>query len=336
MKKCFERIKITIKENYKFLIFLVAFYFTLTIPLPYYIHAPGGLIDISSKVKIENEVDINGSLNLSYVTEMRGNVLTYLLSYVVPGWDLTSKDNYALENETYEDVLYRNKLMLEEANANATIVAYTKANKEIKIKKQNYYVIYVDEKADTTLKVGDEIINIESSNISSMKDYINIVSKANVGDNLNIKVIDRDGIEKVRSAKVFLRDDVKVTGIIAISKYDLETKPNIEFDFKESESGPSGGLMMTLAIYNKLTDEDLTKGLKIVGTGTIDVDGNVGEISGIEYKIKGAVKEGADLFIAPSGKNYDEALAIIKKNHYNIDLIGVSTFDDALNYLKSM
>jgi PDZ domain-containing protein len=93
---------------------------------------------------------------------------------------------------------------------------------------------------------------------------------------------------------------------------------------------------MSLAIYNKLVKEDLTKGLTIVGTGTIDSEGNVGEISGIEYKLRGAVDAHADIFLAPLGANYDDAIKIAKKKKYNIKIIGVSTFNDALNYLRSV
>ena len=113
IKKVYEQLKAILIENYKFIIFLIAFYFVLTIPLPYYIHTTGGLIDISDKVTIEDEYDKAGSMNLSYVTEMRSNILTCLLSYVVPSWDLVSQEAYVSSNETYEDVDYRNHILLE-------------------------------------------------------------------------------------------------------------------------------------------------------------------------------------------------------------------------------
>jgi PDZ domain-containing protein len=92
--------------------------------------------------------------------------------------------------------------------------------------------------------------------------------------------------------------------------------------------------MTTLSIYNKLINNDITKGRIVVGTGTIDIKGNVGEISGIEYKLRGAVKAKADIFLAPAGDNYKDAVTLKKKNKYNIDIVSVTTFDDALNYLK--
>jgi PDZ domain-containing protein len=335
MARLYERIKELLKENYKFLLFLVLFYLVITIPLPYYIHTTGGLIDISSKVKIENEYDKKGSINLSYVTEIRGNILTYVLSYIIPNWDLVDKKDYVLSNETYEDVDYRNKMLLDEANDFATMVAYSKAGKSVTIKEQHYYTVYVDELADTTLKIGDELININGVKVNRMKDYLDEVAKYNVGDTLNIMAMDKEKNIVNRIAKIIDYEGRKVTGIIVVASYDLKTDPKIEFNFKESESGPSGGLMMSLAIYNKLINEDLTKGLTIVGTGTIDGDGNVGEISGIEYKLRGAVDAGADIFLAPLGNNYNTAIKIARKNKYKVKIIGVSTFDDALNYLRS-
>ena len=91
--------------------------------------------------------------------------------------------------------------------------------------------------------------------------------------------------------------------------------------------------MMTLAIYNYLTNDSLTKNRKIVGTGTIDINGNVGEISGIKYKLKGAVKNKADIFIV-SEENYDETIKLKEKNKYNIKIVSVKTIDEAIKYLK--
>jgi PDZ domain-containing secreted protein len=78
LKKVYNQIIMILEENYKFIFFLLVFYFVLTFPLPYYIHTKGGLINVSDKVKIENEYNKRGSINLSYVTVMNGNVLCYL------------------------------------------------------------------------------------------------------------------------------------------------------------------------------------------------------------------------------------------------------------------
>lgn len=63
--------------------------------------------------------------------------------------------------------------------------------------------------------------------------------------------------------------------------------------------GPSTGLMLTLTLVDALTMGDLTAGRRIAGTGTIAADGTVGPIGGVEAKVVGAVREGADIFLVP-------------------------------------
>ena len=92
---------------------------------------------------------------------------------------------------------------------------------------------------------------------------------------------------------------------------------------------------MALYIYNSLTEEDITKGYEIAGTGTIDIDGKVGEIDGVKYKMIGAYKKGVRIFIVPE-ENYEDAIKVKEENKYDINVISVSTFDDALNKLKEL
>ena len=67
-------------------------------------------------------------------------------------------------------------------------------------------------------------------------------------------------------------------GVTTIQKYDYESPIEIKYQGTKKEYGSSGGLMNTLAIYNTITKEDITKGKKIICTGTIDINGNVGKI----------------------------------------------------------
>ena len=103
---------------------------------------------------------------------------------------------------------------------------------------------------------------------------------------------------------------------------------------EDNESGSSGGLIAALTIYNNLVKEDITKGLTIVGTGTIELDGTVGSIGGVEKKLKSAENAKADIFLVPNGENYKEAIKLKKEKNYKIKVVGVSTFDEALKALK--
>jgi PDZ domain-containing protein len=207
------------------------------------------------------------------------------------------------------------------------------ANKDYEIKGQSIYITYLNS-TDTELKLLDIIKKINGYEINCLDDIKLIVDKSSVGDYVNVEVLRDDKLITVKTL-VFDVNGVNKIGVGISVDYDIETEPNVNVTSSKNESGPSGGLMTSLEIYNKLVSEDITKGKKIIGTGTIDEEGNVGEIGGVKYKLIGAVKKHADVFLCPK-ENYDEAVELVKNKNYNIKVIGVSTFAEALEELKNI
>lgn len=336
--KYYEKILKILKEEYKSLLFLCLFTIIMIIPVPYYITTGGGITDLSLRFEIEGEYPNKGSYNLSYVSQIDGRVLTYLLSFVLPSWEKEKISDYKInDNETPTDIEVRDKLSLLRANQNAVMVAYKNANKEIKINKNNLYVIYVDKniESDKNIMIGDIITKIDNISINSFNDIKNHILNVEEGKEVSLE-IKRD--DKIINANVKVRIDNndKIIGLSFYDIYDYEVTPNITFKFKNGEQGSSAGFMTSLAIYDSLIEEDLTSGYKIAGTGTIDENGQIGQISGIKYKLSGAERSGASIFFAPSGDNYEEAVKIKQENKYDIEVVEVSSFIDAVNYLRKI
>lgn len=331
LNKLYVQTKTFIKENIKFLLILIVAFFVLTFELPYYIDTPGGLIDVSERLEVEDGYGINGSLNLAYISEFRATIPTLVVAYFNDDWEIIKKDAVVADNETIEENNYRNKILLEEANQNAIIVAFDKAGLDYEVTNRKVNIIYIYEEADTDLKIGDIITEINGIEINSKEETLNTIKES---DELSIKVIN-DGVEYTRYANKVDIGGEDLIGIMVSETKDVTPSKEVSINFKESESGPSGGFMMSLSIYDYLTSEDLTKGLKIVGTGTIDEFGNVGVIGGIGHKIKAAVKEDADIFFAPSA-NYAEALEVVTEENLDITLVEVSHIDDAIEYLNNL
>lgn len=334
INKIYDKFKKFIKENYKEIIFLVAFYIVMTFPLPYYICVSGGTIDVGDRLEVENGYEEKGSFNLAYVSELKGTIPTYLLSYVIPSWERIKIDSYQYnEDETIEDITKRDKMYLLDANQSAIYVAYTKANKTFEINEHHYYVYFVDERASNDIKVGDELLGVDEEDTVDLEAFKEYINNKNVGDKITVK-LKRDKKELEVETTIFEEDKKKYAGLAFFDILDYKVDPDINLKFKDSETGPSGGLTLSLAIYNKLVEEDITKGRKIVGTGTIDMNGNVGEIGGVKYKLMGAVQKKADIFIVPNGSNYEECIKLQKEKGYKIKIIGVDTFSEALEQLK--
>lgn len=292
--------------------------------------APGGTINITDRVEMEGYQNKDGSLNMLYVSEYEGTPATLLVAKL-KSWDIEKNEERQISDESISDIEKRNKIMRDNSLDIATMVAYTEAGKEITIKDKKNVVIGVTK--DNGLEVGDVILKTEGQECDDIKEIKKIISSKEVGDTITFKVLRNNKEEEIKS-KILLEDNTKVIGVVIITEYDYDIDPEINVKFKKTESGASGGLMLTLTIYNAISDEDIIKGRNIAGTGTISPDGTVGEIDGIKYKIMGAAQDKMDIVFVPSA-NYDEAIKTKEKYNYDINIIKVDTFDEAVEYLKN-
>ena len=332
--KIYEKIKTFIKNNYKYLLVLLIVFLLFTIELPFAIYTPGGAVNLNDRIEVEGKENVKGSFNMAYVSMVKGSIPFLLISKIIPDWDIVTKEEETLEGESMKELLEREKLYLQESIDTATINAYKNAQKQLNITNINNLVSYISEEANTNLKIGDNIISVNDMSIKSLNDLKNIVSTLKENTKVNLK-IKRDNKEKEAYAYTYKTSDGLKIGISILNTYDYEVNPKVKITSKASEAGSSGGLMMSLTIYNQLTKEDITHGKKIVGTGTIDIDGNVGIIGGVKYKLIGAVKNKADIFICPE-ENYKEAAKIAKDRNYNITIIKAKTFKEVLEKLKNI
>ena len=326
-----NRIKYFFKENYKSIIFLILFSLVCFYPLPYYIDSPGGLINLNNRIVIQDK-KINGSYSLTYVSEYRATLPILLFSWLKGDSEIFKKDDVMGKNETDKEYLKRDYLSYKSSLSNAVIAAYNLAGKRVDISNNYLYVGYIFDDSNTDLLVGDSIISIDGVKVSTKEEINKLLRKKKSKDKINIKVI-HDSKEYNRYAYLKEKKGKILIGIIPIEVFDYKTDPKVKIKSSKSESGGSGGLMLSLTIYDLLVKENLSHGRTIAGTGTIDRYGNVGEIGGVKYKIKGAVKDKADIFFVPKD-NYKEAKKIVDKNKYKLKLVKVNTLKEAIEYLK--
>lgn len=321
MLKDFNKI---INISLLFLFTLIIFTF---IKVPYDIYSTGGVLNLEDRISVKN-YNCSGEYDMLYVTEINSNLLTYLLSMIIPDWDAVKITNDNINyDSSKDDIHYRGKILLDYSNSNAIYHAYRLANKKIKIRNIKFPIIYVENNKNTDLKVKDEIISINGVKITKYEDIKKELSKYSVGSKIKVNVRNNNK-EYMREATINKSNKI---GIVIPPIYEFDTK--IDFKFKNDETGSSGGMMMTLALYDYLDDYDLAKGRIIAGTGTIEFDGEIGEISGLKYKLKAAIDNNAEIFLV-SKYNYKEALKLKKENNYKIKIIKVNTIEDAINYLK--
>lgn len=183
------------------------------------------------------------------------------------------------------------------------------------------------------LREDDVIVSVEGQQVETTCEVGRAIDGHEVGDEVRVEV-ERDGESKTFTFETV--EDPRNPGapIIGVLMEDVNRafNPGIEVEFETGKiGGPSGGLMMTLALYDQLTPDDLTSGRKIAGTGTIGCDGGVGAIGGIEQKVAGAEEAGASIFLAPAA-NAEAASGVADE----IEIVSVTSFDDALEFLEGL
>ncbi len=331
-KATLKNIYVVILRNIKYILFIMGIYLLFSIKLPYIVYTPGGYISLNERIKVSEGYETSGEIGMAYVTMLKPTIPTILIALILPDWDVYPENEVTYDDESFFEMEAREKMYLKSATDSATIAAYSLANSKIDITATYNTIAYIAKEAKTTLQLGDVIKSVDNKQYLKMDDLINYLKTLKLNDIVTFEV-ERQQQTITATAKLYQTKQGPKIGIMTVLTFDYETDPKLEISFKDSESGPSGGLMTALAIYENLTAEDITKNRKIIGTGTIDNNGQVGEISGIKYKLIGAVYEKAEIFLCPK-ENLKEALAIKAKNNYKLKIIGVSTLNEALDELR--
>ncbi|MDQ0227060.1 SepM family pheromone-processing serine protease [Metabacillus niabensis] len=315
------------------------------IKLPYYVTKPGMAAELEPIVEVENGYkNESGSFSLTTVQFGRANPITYMWAKFHDYYYLMPLEDFKRKDESDEDYFKRQLHLMETSQESAITTAYLKANKSVSY---SFHGVYVEEivkgmPAENKLKVGDRIYKVDQYLFQTAEEFIEYVGNKENGDKITIS-FERDGVKKQVEVPVapFEEEPSKIgIGISLITDRELIVDPKIKLNTEEI-GGPSAGLMMALEIYNQLNKEDISKGYKIAGTGTINPEGEVGPIGGISQKIVAADKAGMDIFFAPNEKgkntsNYQEAIEVGKKIKTKMKIVPVDTFDDALDYLQKL
>jgi PDZ domain-containing protein len=96
--------------------------------------------------------------------------------------------------------------------------------------------------------------------------------------------------------------------------------------------GPSAGLAMTLSLIDQLSAGSLTGNRAIAATGTIDANGNVGDVGGVAEKTVAVQRAGASVFLVPEV----EVVTARGAAQPGLRIVGVTTLHQALSDLHRM
>jgi PDZ domain-containing protein len=301
--------------------------------LPYLAFSPGPISDAADSVVVD-EAEVfppDGELLMLTVVSQEVNVFEALIAGVDPTIDLVRKQAVRRAGETDEE--YRNRVLqqMDDSNFRSVAVAldylgYELVPTEVVI---NEFVEGVP--AESVLQLGDTIKAINEVPITTVVEIRSQIEGLQPGDTMDV-TIERDGVVSTVTVELAEREDEPGAPMIGVVLGEL-TQPPFPVDIEAGDvGGPSAGMMHTLAIIDTLTEGELTKGRVVAGTGTIRMDGTVGNIGGIRQKVVAAEAAGADYILVPEG-NYDSALTAERDT---LEIVPVATIDEAVAFLEGL
>ncbi|MFD7712680.1 PDZ domain-containing protein [Streptomyces sp. NPDC059786] len=326
------------------------------IPVPYAEMSPGPTVNTLGEhdgepvlqITGRKTYDTTGHLNM---TTVRVTSADYKMNLVEAVYGWLAHDNKVVPHDTlYPDGQTEEQSSQENAEefSQSQESAKVAALKELDIPVKSWVIVATVLKgspAEGRLHAGDVIKSVDGTAVKAPDDVAKLVTKHKPGEKVDFTIVpakEQAAAEKANRTPT-KTEDVTITteksddsgadrAIVGISAGTDHTFP-FTIDIKLADvGGPSAGLMFALGIVDKLTPGSLTGGKFVAGTGTIDDDGTVGPIGGIEMKTVGARDKGAQYFLTPK----DNCAAAAKDTPDGLTLVKVNTIDDAMSALEDI
>ncbi|MBM7087255.1 PDZ domain-containing protein [Streptomyces sp. NPDC012461] len=326
------------------------------IPVPYAEMSPGPTVNTLGEHDGEPVLQIagrktyptDGHLNMTTVrvtsADYRMNLVEAVYGWLAHDNKVVPHDTLYPDGKTEEESTQENAEEFSQSQESAKVAAL----KELDVPVKSWVIVSTVVKgspAEGRLHAGDVIKAVDGKKVAEPADVAELVTAHEPGEDVVFTIVPAAEQEAAEKEKRAPKKTEKVTittataddggekrAIVGISAGTDHTFP-FSIDIKLADvGGPSAGLMFALGIYDKLTPGSLTGGRFVAGTGTIDDNGKVGPIGGIQMKTVGARDKGAEFFLTPA----DNCATAVKDVPDGLTLVEVKTLEDALGALEDI
>lgn len=178
---------------------------------------------------------------------------------------------------------------------------------------------------------GDFVVEVDGVPLSTIPEIAGAIRARAIGDPVAFTVLREHQEVNVTIETVASNTSagVPVWGGTLVMGYSYT--PGVTFVVDAEHSEPSDGLMLGLALFDRLTDGNLVGDSVVSGAGTIDGAGNISRVSGIRERLATAQQAGATVFIIPMANCPDLAGMTPTAR-----IVSVSTLDDAIQAMDAL
>ncbi|NOU84919.1 PDZ domain-containing protein [Paenibacillus sp. LMG 31460] len=336
---------------------VVIVYLLFFVRLPFFIFMPGTAEEIKPMVTIPRGSDPEkGTLMLTTVRVADANMVNYLIGLVNPYEEIQPKTSVLRKGESEQEYSQRQEYVMLTSQASAIQAAYKQAEIPFHINHEGVMVLQTlpGLSGEKVLKPGDVLLKAGDKEVKVAQDLLDSLKGKKAGETIVItysrKKVEQQATLTLGALPKQEGEQGEPRAGIGVVPADMQAvkadHEDQQVSIKAGEiGGPSAGLMFSLEIYNQLVADDITKGYRIAGTGTIESDGTVGPIGGIQHKIIAADREKADYFFAPKDviykdgtkiENYTAAVERANQIKTKMKIVEIGTMEDALKFLAAL
>jgi Lon-like protease len=323
------------------LVTLVLLAVLVFVPVPYAIGSPGPTRDTLGEHDGEPLIEVDGVPTYESTGELRMTTVSYAggpgypvtLPLVVRGWlsgsrVVTPAEAVFPPDRSQEEIDEQNEAEMVSSQENATVAALEELGYEVPAELHVAGAV-AGSGADGLVEEGDVLVSLEGEPVESYTELVETLADIEPGTTVTLGLV-RDGepldVDVVTGERAGGGSQL---GVFIDPEFDMPVDVTIRID---DIGGPSAGMMFALGIIDTMTPEDELDGAVVAGTGTVDVDGDVGPIGGIRQKLHGAVRDDAEWFLAPED-NCDEVVGNVPDG---LRVVKVATLHEAREAMEAI
>ncbi len=308
-------------------------------PLPLLVLMPGDALPVAERVEFptEDEDELTGRLLLTTVSVASATAVDALAGWLDPDSQVLSRDRIIPSDTAAEDYFAAQRRLFQESGQTAAAVGLRAAGLPVDVSGRGAQVARVlpGAPAEGKLSAGDVVTSVDGTPVRLAADLVAALAEHPPGRELQLTV-ERGGrpvpvpVTPTRFSDGTPEGNRSGLGVLVTTRdLRIDLPYPVEVDAGQI-GGPSAGLMIALTVYELANPGDLVRGRVIAGTGTIDLDGDVGPVGGVRQKVEAAVDAGAMLFLSPPAEAAEARAAAGTR----LRILEVTTLRDALDALR--
>ncbi len=276
-----------------------------SISLPYYAVAPGSARQVNDLIRVPKDRAFppRGEILMATVSLRRARAVEAVAGWLDSDTDVVPQEQI-LGSTPREQYSRQNRELMDDSKQTATVVALRHLGYPVTEHGTGALVSGVERgsPADGRLAPGEAIVSVDGQPTPLASQAVNAIRARKPGETARLEVMAPTGAVRVEQV-VLGPNPHREGGFLGVLVRTRDQRFDFPFDVKIESGdvgGPSAGLAYTLGVLDSVTAGELTGGKKVAATGTMELDGKVGNVGGVAQKTAAVRAAGAQYFLVPA------------------------------------